>query len=87
MFVDTDIETFQIDARKIEAAITPKTRVILPVHLGGSPADMDTVLKLAAKHRIAVVEDACQAHLAEWRGHKVGAWVRPAASASKRPRI
>jgi len=72
VFVDTDIETFQIDARKIEAAITPNTRVILPVHLGGSPADMDTVLKLAAKHRIAVVEDACQAHLAEWRGHKVG---------------
>jgi perosamine synthetase len=72
VFVDTDIETFQIDARKIEAAITPNTRAILPVHLGGSPADMDTILGLAAKHRIAVVEDACQAHLAEWKGRKVG---------------
>ncbi len=72
VFVDTDIETFQIDARKIEAAITANTRAILPVHLGGSPADMDTILAMGAKHRVAVVEDACQAHLAEWRGRKVG---------------
>jgi len=72
IFVDSDIETFQIDASKIEAAITPNTRALLPVHLGGSPADMDTILAVAAKHRIPVVEDACQAHLAEWRGKKVG---------------
>jgi dTDP-4-amino-4,6-dideoxygalactose transaminase len=72
VFVDTDIDTFQIDARKIDAAITPNTRAILPVHLGGSPADMDTILAVAAKRRVAVVEDACQAHLAEWKGHKVG---------------
>ncbi|HSM77060.1 MAG TPA: DegT/DnrJ/EryC1/StrS family aminotransferase [Bryobacteraceae bacterium] len=72
VFVDTDIDTFQIDARKIEAAITPHTRAILPVHLGGSPADMDTILSVAARHKIPVVEDACQAHLAEWRGRKVG---------------
>jgi dTDP-4-amino-4,6-dideoxygalactose transaminase len=72
IFVDSDIETFQIDASKIEAAITPNTRAILPVHLGGSPADMDTILAVAAKHRIPVVEDACQAHLAEWKGKKVG---------------
>ncbi len=72
VFVDTDIQTFQIDASKIEAAITPKTRAILPVHLGGSPADMDTILAVAAKRHIAVIEDACQAHLAEWRGRKVG---------------
>ncbi len=72
IFVDSDIETFQIDASKIEAAITPNTRAIMPVHLGGSPADMDTILAVAAKHRIPVVEDACQAHLAEWKGKKVG---------------
>lgn len=72
VFVDSDIETFQIDASKIEAAITKNTRAIVPVHLGGSPADMDTILAVAAKHRIPVLEDACQAHLAEWKGKKVG---------------
>lgn len=72
VFVDSDIETFQIDASKIEAAITPNTRAILPVHLGGSTADMDTILAVAAKHGVAVLEDACQAHLAEWKGRKVG---------------
>ena len=72
VFVDSDIETFQIDATKIEAAITPNTRAILPVHLGGSPADMDTILTVADKHGIPVVEDACQAHMAEWKGRKVG---------------
>jgi perosamine synthetase len=71
VFVDTDPETFQIDARKIEAAITERTRAILPVHLGGSPADLDTILEIARRHKLPVVEDACQAHLAEWRGRKV----------------
>lgn len=71
VFVDTDRETFQIDARKIEAAITPRTRVIMPVHIGGSPADMDTILATGKKRGIPVVEDACQAHLAEWRGRKL----------------
>ena len=71
VFVDTDPETFQIDARKIEAAITPRTRCILPVHLGGSVADMDTILALGRKHKIPVVEDACQSPLAEWRHKKV----------------
>jgi len=71
VFVDTDPETFQIDARKLEAAITPRTRVIMPVHIGGSPADMDTILAIGRKHNIPVVEDACQAHLAEWRGRKL----------------
>jgi dTDP-4-amino-4,6-dideoxygalactose transaminase len=72
VFVDTDPETFQVDARKIEAAISDRTTAILPVHLGGSAADMDTILEVARKHRIPVIEDACQAHLAEWRGKKVG---------------
>ncbi|HVX67345.1 MAG TPA: DegT/DnrJ/EryC1/StrS family aminotransferase [Bryobacteraceae bacterium] len=72
VFVDSDPETFQIDARKIEAAITGRTAAILPVHLGGSAADLDTILAVAARRKLPVVEDACQAHLAEWRGRKVG---------------
>jgi dTDP-4-amino-4,6-dideoxygalactose transaminase len=74
VFVDSDRETSQIDARKIEAAITPRTKLIMPVHLGGSAADMDTILAIARKHGIPVVEDACQAHLGEWRNRKVGTW-------------
>jgi dTDP-4-amino-4,6-dideoxygalactose transaminase len=72
VFVDTDRATSQIDAAKIEAAITPRTRAIMPVHLGGSVADMDRVLEVARKHKLFVIEDACQSHLAEWRGKKVG---------------
>ena len=72
IFVDTDIETFQIDARRIEAAITERTRVIVPVHLGGSAADLDTILAVAQRRRLPVLEDACQAHLGEWKGRKVG---------------
>lgn len=71
-FVDTDIESFQIDANQIEKAITPQTKVIMPVHIGGSPADLDTLLELGNKHNIPIVEDACQAPMAEWRGKKVG---------------
>jgi dTDP-4-amino-4,6-dideoxygalactose transaminase len=76
VFVDTDIETFQIDARKVEQAITDKTRAIIPVHLGGSAADLDTILEGARKRGVPVIEDACQAHLAEWRGRKVGTYGR-----------
>lgn len=72
VFVDTDRETFQLDARKVEAAITGRTRAIMPVHLGGNVVDMDTLLDVAARHNVAVVEDACQAHLAEWKGRRVG---------------
>ena len=72
IFVDTDRETFQIDANKVEGAITPQTKCILPVHLGGSPANMDKILEVARKHHLPVLEDACQAHLAEWRHQKVG---------------
>src|SRR5258706_2001454 len=74
VFVDSDLESFQIDANKIEAAITKETRAILPVHLGGSPAELDKILEVANKHKIPVIEDACQANLAEWRGRKVGTW-------------
>lgn len=72
VFVDTDIETFQIDARKIAAAITPQTRLILPVHLGGSVADMDTIMAAATARNVPVLEDACQSHLAQWKGRHVG---------------
>lgn len=72
IFVDTDINTFQIDATKVEAAITENTRCILPVHLGGAAYDVDAVAKVADAKGIPVVEDACQSHLAEWRGQKVG---------------
>jgi dTDP-4-amino-4,6-dideoxygalactose transaminase len=72
VFVDTDIETFQIDARKIEAAITERTRAIVPVHLGGSAADLDAILPLGQRRGLPVLEDACQAHLGEWKGRKVG---------------
>jgi perosamine synthetase len=72
VFVDTDPESLQIDARKIEAAITERTAAIMPVHLGGNVSDMDAIQEIARKHKIPVIEDACQAHLAEWRGKKVG---------------
>ena len=74
VFVDSDVETFQIDAEKIEAAITKETKAIMPVHLGGSAADLDKILEVGNQRKIPVIEDACQAHLAEWRGRKVGTW-------------
>ncbi len=71
VFVDTDPESFQMDARKVEAAITPRTRCILPAHIGGNAADMDTILAVSKKHKLPVLEDACQAHLSEWRRQKL----------------
>ncbi len=71
VFVDTDPDTFQIDAQKVERAITQRTRCIIPVHLGGSAVDMDTILDVAKRHNLFVIEDACQAHLSEWRHKKV----------------
>ena len=76
VFVDSDLETCQMDARKIEAAITPRTKAIIPVHLGGSACDLDAILPIAQKHDIPVIEDACQAHLGEWKGRKVGTYGR-----------
>jgi len=72
VFVDSDRETFQIDHRKVRAAITPATKVIMPVHLGGAMSEMDEVMAAAQENNIPVIEDACQAHLAEWRGKKSG---------------
>jgi dTDP-4-amino-4,6-dideoxygalactose transaminase len=70
VFVDTDRETLMMDAAKIEAAITPRTRCIMPVHIGGYLTDMDQLLAVARRRGIPVIEDACQAHLSEWRGKK-----------------
>lgn len=72
VFVDTDRKTFQIDPDKIEAKITPRTKAILPVHILGLPADMTRIMAIAKKHNLFVVEDACQAHLAEINHQKVG---------------
>lgn len=72
VFVDTDAESFQIDANKIQPAITKATKLIMPVHVGGSPVNLDKVMQVANQANIPVIEDACQAHLAEWRGKKVG---------------
>lgn len=72
VFVDSDIDSFQMDPRKIEPLINDRTRAILPVHLGGNPADMDGVLAAAQKHQLVVIEDACQAWIAQWRGRNVG---------------
>ncbi len=72
VFVDTDLETFQINPSKIEAQITERTKVIMPVHIGGSPSDIDSIMKIAGKHKLPVIEDACQAHLAEWKGRHIG---------------
>ena len=74
VFVDTDITSFQIDSNKVEAAITKETKVLMPVHIGGSPFDLDHFLELSKKHNIPLIEDACQAHLAEWKGKKVGTY-------------
>jgi dTDP-4-amino-4,6-dideoxygalactose transaminase len=72
VFVDTDPKTHQIDPAKIETAITPRTRAILPVHIAGASCDLDSILAVSKKRSLPVVEDACQAHLAEWRGKSVG---------------
>lgn len=72
VFADTDPETFQINPDKIEERITKNTRAILPVHILGLPANMDRIKAIAKKHNLKIIEDACQAWLAEWRNQKVG---------------
>ena len=72
VFVDVDPATLNLDARRIEAALSPRTKAILPVHLYGHPADMDPILALARDRGLAVLEDACQAHGALYRGRPVG---------------
>ena len=72
IFVDIDPETFLIDPKKIEAAITPRTKAIIAVHLHGLCCDMDAILDIAKRHNLYVIEDACQAHGATYKGKKAG---------------
>lgn len=72
VFVDIDPVSFTMDPARIEPAITPRTKAILPVHLYGQPADMDPILDIARRHGLAVIEDAAQAHGAEYKGRRVG---------------
>jgi dTDP-4-amino-4,6-dideoxygalactose transaminase len=78
VFCDTDRQTFTIDPALIEAKITSRTVGIIPVHLYGQPADMDPIMEIAAKHKLWVIEDCAQAHLAEYRGRQVGTFGRAA---------
>src|ERR1700755_696845 len=72
VFADTDENTFTIAPAAIEAAITPRTVGIIPVHLYGQPADMDAIMAIAHKHKLWVIEDCAQAHLARYKGRQVG---------------
>ena len=73
VFVDIDPETFNMDPKKLESAITSRTRAIVPVHIFGQPADMDPILEIAQRHNLLVIEDACEAIGAEYKGRRVGA--------------
>jgi dTDP-4-amino-4,6-dideoxygalactose transaminase len=74
VFVDIEPDTYLIDAKRIEAAITPRTKAICPVHLFGLTADMDMIQAIADRYGLAVVEDACQAHGATFRGRRAGSF-------------
>lgn len=74
VFVDIEAETFNLDPEKIEKAITAKTKAIMPVHLYGNACNMTKIMAIAKKHKLAVIEDACQSHGAEWKNKKVGSF-------------
>lgn len=74
VFVEPDIRTFNIDPAKIEAAITERTKAIMPVHLYGQPCDMDPIMSVAKKHGLYVLEDCAQAHGATYKGQKIGSF-------------
>ncbi len=74
VFTDHDEKTYNIDVKKIEAAIGRNTKAIIPVHLYGQPAEMDAILEIAKKHDLFVIEDCSQAHLAEYKRKKIGSF-------------
>lgn len=74
IFVDVDAQTYNMDPALIEAAITPRTKAILPVHLYGQPAEIDQIVRLARAHKLLVIEDACQAHGARFQDQRVGSF-------------
>jgi dTDP-4-amino-4,6-dideoxygalactose transaminase len=73
IFVDIDADTYNLDPKLIEAAISKRTKAIIPVHFGGLSAAMDKIKRIAKKYKLIVIEDACHAHGAEWKGKKLGA--------------
>jgi len=73
VYVDIEDQHFNLDPTKVEAAITPRTRAIIPVHLFGHPCDLDPLLEICRRRRVALVEDAAQAHGARYKGRPVGA--------------
>jgi dTDP-4-amino-4,6-dideoxygalactose transaminase len=72
VLVDVDPETYTLDLEKLERAITPKTKAIMPVHLFGHPEDMDSIMEMAKRHNLFVIEDACQSHGATYKGKTTG---------------
>jgi len=72
VFVDIDARSFTMDPAELEAAITPRTKAIVPVHLYGQPADMDPIREIAARHHLTIIEDAAQAHAARYKDRPVG---------------
>ena len=72
VLVDIDPRYFNMDPAQVEKAITPRTKAIMPVHLYGQPADMDPILEIARRHKLLVIEDACQSHGAEYKGRRAG---------------
>ncbi len=72
VYVDIDDATFNLDPKKVEAAITPRTKAVLPVHLYGLPFELDPILEICRKHNLPLVEDACQAHGAKYKGKTIG---------------
>src|SRR5262249_39989575 len=72
VFVDVDLRDYTMDPEELEKAISPRTKAIIPVHLYGQPANMDPILDLARRHGLVVIEDACQAHGAAYKGRSVG---------------
>jgi len=70
--VDVDLETFMLDPKKADAACTDNTVCLLPVHIGGNPADMDGMMEISERRNIPVIEDACQSHLGKWRDKYLG---------------
>jgi dTDP-4-amino-4,6-dideoxygalactose transaminase len=72
VFADIDLETFNLDPKAIEAAITPRTRVIMPVHMAGQPANMGAIMAIAKRHKLVVIEDAAHAHAALYRDRAAG---------------
>ena len=87
VFVDIDPQTYTLRPDQLEAAISGKTRAILPVHLYGHCAEMDAILEFAARHKLDVIEDAAQAHGSYTKAGKPAAWETSVALVSTRPRI